>query len=406
MKDILMLVHFNLFPWETGNGRFHYIANMLCENGASVEMVTSSFYHSTKSQRVCSEEQLQTLPYKVTFAYEPDYPKNVCLKRLSSHKKFAKSVKKYLQTRKVPDLIYCAVPSLDAACVAAKYCKKYNIKFVIDIQDLWPEAFKMVFHMPIVSSVVFAPMQRKANKVYKAADKIIAVSETYAKRGMKVNKKGMPASVVYLGTDKDRFDNSAEVNAVSAEKEDALIKLAYAGTLGSSYDLETVFEALRKMDEEELAKIKFVIMGDGPKREQFKKTATELPVVFTGALPYENMVHELTLCDIAINPIAAGSAGSIINKHMDYAMAGLPVINTQECEEYRNLLDRYACGINCECGNANEVAEAIRRLLADENLRKEMGEQSRKMGEELFDRKSTYYKITDAINGMLDTETV
>lgn len=406
MKDILMLVHFNLFPWETGNGRFHYIANLLCESGQSVEMVTSSFSHSTKTQRDCPIEKLQALPYKVTFAHEPGYPKNVCLTRLRSHKKFAKNVKKYLQTRKKPDLVYCAVPSLDIACVAAKYCKKHNVKFIIDIQDLWPEAFKMVFHMPIVSSLIFAPMQRKANKIYKAADAVIAVSETYANRGIKVNKKGASASVVYLGTDKASYDHYAETNAVSEDNDEKLIKLAYAGTLGSSYDLETVFDALRSMSQDSLERIRFIIMGDGPKRAQFERASNGLPVVFTGDLAYPKMCGILSDCDIAVVPISRGAAQSIINKHMDYAMAGLPVINTQECEEYRNLLDNYECGINCECGNASDVAKAINRLIADENLRKEMGQQSRKMGEELFDRRITYYKIIDVINNMFETETV
>ncbi len=36
------------------------------------------------------------------------------------------------------------MPSLDVAKVAAKYAKENNIRFIIDIQDLWPEAFRMV----------------------------------------------------------------------------------------------------------------------------------------------------------------------------------------------------------------------------------------------------------------------
>lgn len=54
----------------------------------------------------------------------------------------------------------------------------------------------------------------------------------------------------------------------------------------------------------------------------------------------------------------------------DYALSGLPVINTQECPEYRQLIDDYGCGINCECGNTEDVAAAIVKLVESPELRK------------------------------------
>ena len=72
-------------------------------------------------------------------------------------------------------------------------------------------------------------------------------------------------------------------------------------------------------------------MGDGPLKEEFENYAEEKKVdcQFTGRLEYEKMVGLLCSCDIAVNPIKKGSAGSIINKVGDYAAAGLPVINTK-----------------------------------------------------------------------------
>ena len=52
-----------------------------------------------------------------------------------------------MDTMEKADLVYAATPSLDAARAAATYCKKNNVPFVVDIQDLWPEAFKLIFNM-------------------------------------------------------------------------------------------------------------------------------------------------------------------------------------------------------------------------------------------------------------------
>ena len=124
-------------------------------------------------------------------------------------------------------------------------------------------------------------------------------------------------------------------------------------------------------------------MGEGPLKQRFIQYARDkkIPCEFTGMLDYSEMVSKLIQCDIAVNPIAKGAAGSIINKVGDYAAAGLPVINTQECQEYRDLITNYSAGINCENGNPEDIAEKILFLFQNENNRREMGRNNRVLAE-------------------------
>ena len=179
-------------------------------------------------------------------------------------------------------------------------------------------------------------------------------------------------------------------------RKDNEVWLCYIGSLSFSYDIECVLDALCLLKERNLSRVvRFVIIGDGPLKNRFMKYAKDKSVYveFIGRLSYEKMVGLLCSCDIAINPIKKGSAGSIINKVGDYALSGLPVINTQECEEYRDLVDQYKCGINCEDENAWDVAAAIEKLLMNKELRDKMGIQSRKLADERFDRRKTYLSI-------------
>lgn len=57
------------------------------------------------------------------------------------------------------------------------------------------------------------------------------------------------------------------------------------------------------------------------------------------------------------NPIMAGAAQSIINKHADYVASGIPIISTQESEEFRRLIDKYKMGMNCTNGNVDELGK-------------------------------------------------
>ena len=391
--DIVILADFSgSFDGKTNN-RFIYLANMFAGKG-DVELVTSDFHHGSKSH---FKNIPCDLPYKVTMLHEEKYSKNICLKRFYSHFMWGKRVKKYLKNRKKPDVVYCAIPTLTAAYEAAKYCQKNNIKFVIDIQDLWPEAFKMVLRIPVVSDIIFAPFTWLANGIYKRADEIVAVSDTYVNRALSVNKKCQSGHSVFLGTNLDTFDQNAKNNPV--EKNDGETWLAYCGTLGASYDIRCVFDALAIVREKGMNPPRFIVMGDGPRRAEFEAYAKDkdIDAVFTGRLPYDEMCGRLCACDITVNPITRGAAQSIINKHADYASSGLPVLNTQECPEYCALVDKYNMGYNCKNNDAEDLADKLVKLLGDKDLRTEMGKNSRRCAEERFDRAHSYKEITDII---------
>lgn len=396
MKDIVIVANFCRDFSVSDNGRFVYLAKMLSLSN-SVEIITSDFYHATKKKR---DKKIAQWPFKVTFIEEPGYYKNVSLRRFYSHYVMGKNLSKYLKLRKKPDIIYCAIPSLDVANVTAQYAKKNNIKFIIDIQDLWPEAFKMIFNVPIVSDILFWPMKRQADYIYSIADEIVAVSQTYVDRAMSINKKCNDGHAVFLGTELSHFDKLARENRFM-EKPSDQTWIVYIGTLGYSYDLRCVIDGLKILKDAGITDIKFIVMGDGPLKSEFEEYAKEkgIFVEFTGRLGYEKMVGILTVCDIAVNPIKKGSAGSIINKVGDYAAAGLPVLNTQECQEYRSLINEYNAGINCINGDPIDFSEKLSLLYHNENLRKTMKNNSRKLAEDKFNREKTYVEI---INLLLD----
>ncbi len=140
------------------------------------------------------------------------------------------------------------------------------------------------------------------------------------------------------------------------------------------------------------AELELVVLGDGPLRDEFEQYSRSQGVcaTFHGKVSYDAMLRTVAAADIAVNPIVAGSMGSVLNKVGDYAAAGVPVVNTQESPEYRQLLERYGAGINCRTGNAADVADALAKLLDDPELRTELGRNNRRMAQELFDRNTTY----------------
>lgn len=393
MKDIVIIANFCRDFSKMDNGRFMYLCKELSKENR-VEIITSDFSHGKKEHK---EPLVHNWPFTITFLNEPGYPTNVCLKRFYSHYLWGKNVKEYLENRKKPDVIYCAVPSLTGPLAAAKYCKKNDVRFIVDVQDLWPEAFKMVLRIPIVSDIIFSPFNWIANGIYKRADEVVAVSDTYVSRVLSVNKKCKSGHTVFLGTKLETFDDFVKNNPVVKPKNELWV--GYCGTLGASYDITCVIDALVEIRERGITPPKFMIMGDGPRKAEFEAYAKkrDIDAVFIGRLPYDQMCGRLCACDIVVNPITKGAAQSIINKHGDYAASGLPILNTQECEEYRNLVSSYNMGYNCNNDDAVHMAEKMILLLKDESLRLEMGKNSRRCAEECFDRKTTYRELINVI---------
>lgn len=393
VKDIVIIANFCRDFSETDNGRFMYLCKELSKCNC-VEIITSDFGHSAKKHK---QPLKHTWPFTITFLHELGYNKNISIKRFKSHYYWGKEVSKYLKNRKKPDVIYCAVPSLTAPYQAAKYCKLNNVKFIIDIQDLWPEAFKLALNIPIISNLLFAPFNAYVNKIYMSADVICAVSKTYANRALSVNKKCSEAHVVFLGTKLSTFDQYVTDNPV--EKPINELWIGYCGTLGASYDITIVIDALYLIKKKGIITPKFIVLGDGEKKIEFETYAKKLGIdcLFTGRLPYEQMCGWISNCDIAVNPIMHNAAQSIINKHGDYAAAAIPILNTQESSEYIELVDNYKMGFNCNNGDVKGLADKLQRLIEDKKLRFEMGNNARRCAEEKFDRQNSYKEIIDVI---------
>lgn len=398
-KDVLLIANYWHFQSEKASSRYRSFADLLSKK-YDLEVLTSTFCHLTKAQRDVQSLHLDNLPYQVTFQYEQGYSKNISLKRILSYNQFGRNVYYYLKKRKKPELIIVSIPSLTVADLVTKYGKRMQVPVIVDIQDLWPEAFKMAFRTPIISDLLFFPMLKQANRIYRSADEILAVSDTYVARGKKQNKTCKALSI-YIGTDSRLVEE--RIQNISIEKDEQEFWVGYAGALGHSYDIESVIYAIHELKQQGYDDIVFKVMGDGVLRDKFERMAHETGIhcEFTGLLEYGLMMKTLMSCNVAVNPIIGKSVSSIINKVSDYAAAGMPVINTQNSTEYRRLLNEYNAGINVENGNVHEIAIAISRLHNDPELRQTMSEQAKKMFTEKFDRQKNYVKLLSVMDQLM-----
>ena len=227
-----------------GYTRFRFLSELLAREGFEVDLITSSFQHWDKAHRDTSKACYRNLPYNVVFIDEPGYTKNLDLTRIRSHRVAAKNLREHFErTAGTYDLVYAEIPPNDVARVCAEEADKQGIPFVADINDLWPEAMRMVVDVPVVSDVAFYPFSRDAKRVYQLLSAAVGTSDEYAARPAKDRAKPYPKATVYVGNDLAAFDEGARINAPAVRKPEGELWVVYAGTLGASYDVATLVEA-------------------------------------------------------------------------------------------------------------------------------------------------------------------
>lgn len=403
MKKIAVITMGVRLDGEKGYTRFRYLCDFLTDAGYRVDLITTTFQHWEKSQREMKKINKEDYRFGLKFIYEPGYKKNVDLQRIRSHKIAARNLSALLEAEGDYDLIYAEIPPNDVALQAARFAHKKGIPFVADVNDLWPEAMRMVLDIPLLSSLLFYPLQRDAQRVYDLVSGVIGTSDEYRDRPFYNKKSQVPRATVYVGNEISVFDKGAREQEDNVAKEEQEFWVAYAGTIGTSYDIKTLVLAGEELSKRGFADIKIKILGGGPLKEELENLSREkriCNVEFAGYAPYDKMAAYLKKSDILVNSFVRKAPQSIVTKIGDYLAAGKAMINTCMSPEFRKKVETDGFGINILPEDVNILADAIVRLYKDESGRLEMGLKARRIAEEEFDRPKSYQKIEEMVRAL------
>ncbi|GAA0796596.1 glycosyltransferase [Faecalicatena orotica] len=404
MKKIAVITMGVRLNGEKGYTRFRYLCDFLTDAGYQVDLITTTFQHWEKAQRDIEKIKNEDYKFGIKFIYEPGYKKNVDLKRIQSHKTAAKNLTELLEKEGGYDLLYAEIPPNDVALAAAEYAKRKGIPFVADVNDLWPEAMRMVLDIPVISPILFYPLQRDAEKVYSLVSGVIGTSDEYRDRPFQNQSRSVPKATVYVGNEIAVFDKGAQDNDEVVVKLDGEFWVTYAGTIGTSYDIRTMVLAGEELAKRGHKDIHIKILGGGPMKEELEMLANDRQIYnveFVGYAPYDKMAAYLKKSDILVNSFVRKAPQSIVTKIGDYLAAGKAMINTCMSPEFRNKVEKDGFGINIEPEDVNILADAIEQLYENEDQRLEMGKKARQIAEEQFDRPKAYRKIEELIRGLV-----
>lgn len=396
MKRVLLVAPFTTLPGEGGRNRFQSLAELFAED-YDCHVITSRFHHLPKKHRTLPAQFTTQAGYQVTLLDEPGYQTNVSVKRFFSHRAFVTHLRQTLDVIQMPDLVYSAFPLIGSNLVLGRWCQRQGIPLVVDVQDVWPESFASVIPAlkPRFNDVLW-PLSYRANKAYRAADAVVAVSKTYLDRALSARKTPCPGVSVYIGSDDQLIQSMTSDKA----KDNDRFSVVYIGTLSHSYDVATLVRAANQLNG---LPISISVLGTGPDYDELVRLNHSLGgrVIFTGQLPFEQMIQQLQSADLAVNAIRAGASQSFTNKLSDYFSLGLPLLSSQTCPEVKALLASSGAGQYYPAGDAEALAQAIINLYQQPEQLGLMRERSADVGRRYFRRSQTYPAIVALIRDLL-----
>ncbi|HGN6789546.1 TPA: glycosyltransferase [Neisseria gonorrhoeae] len=374
-------------PSEPHFNRFWYLAELLSQSH-DVLLITSNFKHYDKSFRRPEDAKAASQGrLKVMLLEESGYSKNVSLGRVTSHHRFVKHFEKWLENCRPgeQDIVYSAYPLIATNLLLGKHKARLGYKLIVDVQDVWPESFSSV--VPFLKKIPhnLLPFASRANRAYRYADALVAVSQTYLDRAKEANPN-VPGEVVYIG---------ADFAAIAPPRfRSKTVRFFYLGTLSYNYDVETVCKGVRKLlDDGE--NVELHIMGGGPDLDRLKQYACD-GIKFYGYIPYAEMMSVAKGCDIAVNAIRSYSMASITNKLSDYMALQKPILNSQVHDEVAEVLTLLPHE-NYRSGDVDGFVRAAKDILKRKNDPVQSEEIVRR-----FKRDVAYQKIVNLIERLAD----
>lgn len=193
------------------------------------------------------------------------------------------------------------------------------------------------------------------------------VNELFPVRGLTVTPFGVNTEV-FMPMPKEQICNRLLVGTVKA--------------LSPDYGIDTLIKAFAEIKNELSdmpGSLELLIVGDGPQRAEYEDLVHTLGIqhctTFTGAVPHGMVPNYLNQLDIYV--AASRAAESFGVAVVEASACGIPVI-VSDAGGLPEVVNREITGIIVEKDDVEALAHAIKRLIGNEPLRRQMGAAGRR----------------------------
>ena len=285
-------------------------------------------------------------------------PESNAFGRLKESYSFGLACKKYIsENAKNIDVIYMNSWPMFSQYFIVKTAKRYNIKVVTHVQDVYPESLSN--KMPKLRAIlnfIFLPIDKF---VLKNSYKIIAISNKMKNYLVETrNLEENNIEVVQNWQNEESFTSYAQTSI--SKTEENIFTYMYLGNIGPVAGVDLIIDAFIAAN---ISKSKLIIAGSGSKKEELQKIVNKSKVLNIEFLDVpDGKVPEIQdLADIMLLPIKKGAASSSIpSKLPAYMFSKKPIIGALDLDsDTARVIIESDCGWVVKPEDINELKEKI-----------------------------------------------
>lgn len=392
MKILYIHQYFNT-PKEGGSTRSYWISKKLIEEGHDVVMLTSSPNQKRRLERRVVD-QIQVISLRVV------HKNNMSIfRRLVAFCSFMFLSSLVGAREKGVELVIATSTPLTVG-FPAMFIKFFKgTPYLFEVRDLWPE-------VPIQMGAIKNRFLQKLTQwfersIYRKAEHVVALSpgmeQGVLNQGISENKVTMISNMAKIDEFWPREITAEHYNYFKLKPD--TFKVIYFGAIGLANGIEYVTDAISLLKDD--SSIEFIFIGSGRMLDYMQKRKESEQINnfnFLGAFNMEKTSKLVNLCDVSLvtfsdYPILATNSP---NKLFDSLSAGKPII-VNNPGWTKAMVEENKCGVYADCKSPQDLADKILYLKNNPDLIKQMGENSRKLAVEKYDKSILCKQYIDVV---------
>ncbi|MCW5699347.1 MAG: glycosyltransferase family 4 protein [Rhodospirillales bacterium] len=300
------------------------------------------------------------------------------------------------------DIIVATSPPITvpiAGYVISRRCKR---PWVFELRDLWPASISAV---GVTQSRLLGLVEKLELFLYRKAERVICLTRSFRTN---LESRGIPTEkldVITNGIDLEQFQPLQPDPAVRSQlgvDADSFL-VGYIGTTGMAHGLETVVEAAHLCRDH--PKIRFLIMGEGAKRDELQNQAQQLQLtnlIFKNFVPHQDVPKYLTALDLAIVHLKPDPLFKTVipSKIFEIMALGVPLLHAVEGESAEIVAEANS-GRCLPSGDAKAMGEAIIELSKDRPRLEAFAQNGRQAVVNGYDRRVLARNVTQSLERAL-----
>lgn len=386
------------------------------------EQVTSAFLNYDLAKALAKDYKVTVLrpkptrPIGATFQddwSDPDFdtvlidsythPESELIGRFREARDFSKKSVQYLKEHKDEiDFVYNDGWQLFGLNIIAKACVKYNIPYIVPIQDIYPECLLTKSHIPEFAKKIINYLLLPIDKYYqKHAYRVRTISEEMADYLSSTRKIDRNKYLVV-----NNWQNDDDFKNLPAAKSSDKIVFEYVGSINVHANVDLMIKAFAEAN---ILNSELRIYGGGNQKENCQQLVKDLGLtnVSFGFVSRNEIPEVQSDASVLILALPSGNGNLCLpSKLTSYLLSGKPVLaSVDQDSSTKRILEGKRCGKTVVPDDKDALINGFKYFakLTSED-RNKMGENSREYALKHLTREVNLQKVVSTIKSILTKE--